>query len=188
MAGRPVTLKRTYELSADGQTLAIHSAMNAPGHEQQTTLVLLKQPDAAGEPLRKPEETAEAHFKNVKTDIKTLPVSQFIDNMRYFSWALNKDCEFCHVKDHFDSDEKKEKQTARKMIEMTNSIDQNNFEGHPDVRCFTCHEGHNRPPSRPLFPDEVARAEAAAANQGQGARPGQNPPPPGPTPPGKPPQ
>lgn len=165
MAGRPVTIKRTYELSADGQMLTIHSTLSAPGHDQQTTLVLLKQSDEAGEPLRKPEETAEARFKNVKTAMKVLPASQFLDNMRYFSWSLNKDCEFCHVKDHFDSDDKKEKKTARKMIEMTDSIDQNNFDGHPDVRCFTCHEGHNRPPSRPLFPDEIARAEAAAGSQ-----------------------
>ncbi len=172
MSGRPTTLKRSYEVSADGQTLTIHSLMSAHGREQQSTLVLLKQPDAAGEPLRTPEETAEAHFKNVKTEMKTLPASQFIDNMRYFAWSLNKDCEFCHVKDHFDSDDKKEKQTARKMIEMTDSIDQNNFDGHPDVRCFTCHEGHNRPLSRPLFPDEVARAEAAAANPRPGFRSG----------------
>ena len=191
MAGQTTTLKRTYELSADGQMLTIHSLTATHGREQQGTLVLLKQPDSAGEPLRKPEETAEARFKNVKTAMKTLPASQFIDNMRYFSWSLNKDCEFCHVKDHFDSDDKKEKQTARKMIDMTNSIDQNNFDGHPDVRCFTCHEGHNRPLSRPLFPDEVARAEAAAANQGRGSGQGtgQGPnPPPGQTPPVKPPQ
>lgn len=173
MAGQPLTIKRSYEVSADGQRLTIHSTMSARGREEQTTLVLLKQPDAAGEPLRKPEETAEARFKNVKTAMKTLPASQFLDNMRYFGWALNKDCEFCHVKDHFDSDDKKEKQTARKMIEMTDSIDQNNFDGHPDVRCFTCHEGHNRPPSRPLFPDEIARAAAAAGNSAPAAKPPQ---------------
>ncbi len=177
MAGRPVTLTKTYALSSDGQTLTVDSLMSANGREQHIALVLLKQPDAAGEPLRKPEETAEAHFKNVKTPLKTLPASQFLDNMRYFGWALNKDCEFCHVKDHFDSDDKKEKKTARKMIEMTESIDKDNFEGHPDVRCFTCHEGHNRPLSRPLFPDEAARAQANPGGPGQGPGPGPNRPP-----------
>ncbi len=175
VAGRPTTIKKTYELSSDGQTLTIDSLTSSHGREQHSTLVLLKQPDAAAEPLRKPEETAEAHFKNVKTPLKTLPASQFLDNMRYFAWALNKDCEFCHVKDHFDSDDKKEKKTARKMIEMTESIDKDNFEGHPDVRCFTCHEGHNRPLSRPLFPDEAARAQANPDGQAPGPTPNRPP-------------
>ncbi len=166
VAGRPMVMKRTYELSSDGQTLTINSVTTAGPHEQQSTIMLMKQPDAAGEPLRKPEETAEQHFKNVKTDaLKTLPASQFIDQMRYMAWSVGKDCEFCHVKDHFDSDDKKEKKTARQMLDMTASIDQNNFKSRPEVRCFTCHEGHNRPLSHPLFPDEAA---AMQASRGQG--------------------
>ena len=161
VAGRPVTINRTYELSADAQTLTIDSLTTGNGHRQQSTIVLLKQPDAAGEPLRKPEETAEQHFKNVKTDMKALPASQFIDQMRYFAWSLGKDCEFCHVKDHFDSDDKKEKKAARDMVVMVGSIDRDNFKGRPEVRCFTCHEGHNHPLSRPLFPDEIAKMESA---------------------------
>jgi hypothetical protein len=107
-AGRPDTMKRTYDLSSDGQTLTITTDISANGHQQHSTVVLLKQPDSAGEPLRKPEEVAETRFKNVKTQFKTLPASQFIDQMRYISWALGKNCEFCHVRDHFDSDDKKE--------------------------------------------------------------------------------
>lgn len=193
VAGRPVTIKRTYELSPDGQYLTITSIMSANGRERQNMIVLLKQPDAAGDPLRQPEQTAGEHFKNVKTDsLKGLPASQFIDNMRYFTWSLGKDCEFCHVKDHFDSDDKKEKQTARKMVDMTASIDQNNFEGHPDVRCFTCHEGHNRPLSHPLFPDEAAAMQSAQQGQGpdhpmQGAGSGPQGAKPADVPPGKPP-
>ena len=38
--------------------------------------MLLKQPDAAGEAFRKPEATAEEHFKNVKTPLKALPTSE----------------------------------------------------------------------------------------------------------------
>ncbi len=160
VAGHPTLIKRTYELSADGEMLTVHSLATSNGHAQESTLVLRKQPDSAGEPLRKPEETAEQRFKDVKTALKTLPASEFIDNMRYFAWSLNKDCEFCHVKDKFDSDDKKEKKTARKMIEMTNAIDENHFKGHPEVRCFTCHEGHSHPLSRPLFADENARDES----------------------------
>ena len=156
VAGRPETMKRVYQLSPDGTTLKIDSVVTGGEHEQRSTLVLTKQRDSAGEPLRKAEETAEQHFKNVKTDaLKTLPESQFIDQMRYIAWSLGKDCEFCHVREHFDADDKKEKKTAREMIDMAQSIDRDNFKGRPEVRCFTCHGGHSHPLSRPLFPDEV---------------------------------
>jgi hypothetical protein len=162
-AGHPdQTLKRTYELSADGQTLTLHSVAMNGGKEQQSTVVMTKQPDTAGEPLRQPEELADKHFKNLKTSLKDLPASQFIDTMHYFSYSLGKQCTFCHVERKFDVDDKKEKVTARKMIDMVASIDEHHFEGHPAVRCFTCHEGHAHPLTHQQFPDEAA-AEAAAS-------------------------
>jgi hypothetical protein len=162
-AGHPdQTLKRTYELSADGQTLTLHSVAMNGGKEQQSMVVMTKQPDTAGEPLRQPEELADKHFKNLKTSLKDLPGSQFIDTMHYFSYSLGKQCTFCHVERKFDVDDKKEKVTARKMIDMVASIDEHHFEGHPAVRCFTCHEGHAHPLTHQQFPDEAA-AEAAAS-------------------------
>ncbi|HMJ60281.1 MAG TPA: photosynthetic reaction center cytochrome c subunit family protein [Bryobacteraceae bacterium] len=161
-AGRPNTLKRTYALSPDGQTLTLHSLTSNNGKEAESTIVLLKQPDAAAAPLRAPEESAEKRFKNVKTPLKNLPASEFVETMRYFAWSLGKNCEFCHVQHKMDLDDKKEKKTARKMIEMTASIDAEHFKNHPAVRCFTCHEGHEHPLTHPLFPDEAAAAAAAA--------------------------
>ena len=159
-AGQPQVMKRTYELSPDKQTLTVTTTATVMGKQMQSIVCLTKQPDSAGEPLRKPEELAEAHFKNVKTQLKALPVSDFINQMRYFAWSLGKDCEFCHVQNHFDSDDKKEKKTAREMIDMTAHIDADNFKGRPEVKCFTCHEGHNHPLSYPLFADQVAAAQA----------------------------
>lgn len=182
VAGHPDTFKRTYKLSADGKALTVDIESSHDGRQMQSHLELIKQPDAAGEPLRKPEEHAGAHFKNVKTAaLKDMPVSEFIDSMRYFAWSLNRNCEFCHVAHKFDSDDKEEKRTARKMIDMAAAIDQNHFEGHPEVRCFTCHEGHAHPLSHPQFPEEAAaeraRIEAAAAKRNAAG------PPPGGTPP-----
>jgi hypothetical protein len=113
----------------------------------------------------------------VKTEFKNLPASEFIDNMHYISWSLGRNCEFCHVRNHFDSDDKKEKKTARDMIKMTASINADNFKEHPEVACFTCHEGHEKPFARPLFPDEAAalqkemeeRQKAAPAGPGGAA-------------------
>jgi hypothetical protein len=160
MAGEPSTFKRTYELSSDGRTLTINMVSTDNGKERQSRYVLSKQPESAAELFRKPEETAEQHFKNVKTGLKTLPQSQFIDQMRYIAWSLDKNCEFCHVRTDFSLDDKKEKKTARKMIDMAIAIDRDNFEGHPAVRCFTCHQKHAHPLSYPLFPDQIAEQKA----------------------------
>lgn len=164
VAGRPDTFTRTYKLSPDGKTLTVDISSNHDGKKMESTLDLMKQSDAAGAPLRQPEELAGAHFKNVKTaSLKALPESQFINQMHYFAWSLNRDCEFCHVAHKFDSDDKKEKRTARKMIDMAAAIDQNHFDGHPAVRCFTCHEGHAHPLAHPQFPEEAAAEKAAIA-------------------------
>ncbi len=154
ISGRPDVFERKYELSSDNQTLTITFSASMHGHQMQSTYALLKQPDSAAADLLKPEPAAADHFKNVKTPLKTLPASEFIDQMRYFAWALNKDCEFCHVKGKFDSDDKKEKRTARKMIEMVAAIDKDNFDNKAEVRCYTCHSFHSHPQNRPLFEGE----------------------------------
>lgn len=153
--GRPSTTKETDQLSGDGQTLTVNSTTSSDGHEDHMLLVLMKQPYAAGEPLRKPEQTAAERFKNVKTPLKNLPASEFIDTMHYFSFALGQKCEFCHVAHHFDSDDKKPKRAARAMIAMVNTSNTETFKGKQEVRCYTCHAGYKKPLSRPLFPGET---------------------------------
>lgn len=181
VAGRSSGFTRTYKVSPDGKTLNVSIVSTNEGKTMESTLLLVKQADADGEELRKPEETAEAHFKNVKTaSLKKLPESEFINQMHYFAWSLNRNCEFCHVAHKFDSDDKDEKKTARKMIDMVAAIDENHFDGHPDVRCFTCHEGHARPLAHPQYPDEAAEEKAgiekAAAERRQAAPPQGAPP------------
>ncbi len=159
----PSTAKLHYELSSDKQMLTISSVVTSPGKSQDTIVILSKQPDSAGAVFDKPEELASEHFKNVKTELKSLPESQFIDTMRYFAMSLGKDCEFCHVQRKFDSDDKEEKRTARVMIAMTHGINANTFEGKTEVRCFTCHEGHEKPQARPTFmgetPEDITKEE-----------------------------
>jgi Photosynthetic reaction centre cytochrome C subunit len=148
-AVRPSIVTEKLELSSDGQTLT--DVVNL-GSGQPNTIVLVKQPDSAGEPLRQPEQLASEMFKDLTTPLKDLPRSQFINTMRYFTFALGKDCQFCHVEGHFDSDEKKEKVMAKKMIAMNVSINEGTFGGKQEVRCFTCHQGHEEPP-RPTYPE-----------------------------------
>jgi hypothetical protein len=162
VAGRPNGFTRTYTLAPDGKTLVVDVVSVREDEQGASRLVLIRQADSEGESLRKPEETAATRFKNVKTaSMKDLPASEFINQMHYIAWSLNRNCEFCHVPHKFDSDDKKEKRTARKMIDMVAAIDQNNFEGHPAVRCFTCHQGHAHPLSRPQTPREMITEEEA---------------------------
>lgn len=152
--GRAQVVTRHYELSPDSKNLTITGDVSGIPHPQHSVIVLTKAAESDLAWLTKPEALASEQFKNVKTQLKTLPASEFIDQMHYFAWALDKDCEFCHVHGHFDSDDKKEKRTARDMIALVSNVNSKYFEDKPEVKCFTCHEFHGHPLSRPLFPGE----------------------------------
>jgi hypothetical protein len=149
---RPAKIKETWTLSPDGKTLTLSAVNTINNQSMNTAMVLDKQPDAEGDPLRKPEQTAGERFKNVKV-MKDLPASLFLDAMSSFNMSMGKNCEFCHVQGKMDLDEKKEKNTARKMIEMTHNINAQNFNGKNEVRCYTCHKGLTHPAGRPEFPE-----------------------------------
>jgi hypothetical protein len=137
-----------YSLSADGNTLTIERTTTREGKDTTQTIVLTRQANEAGEPLRQPEATASLQFKNVKL-LGEMPASRFLDTMTVFSVALGEHCEFCHVERDFASDDKKEKGTARHMIEMTHTANEQTFEGRSEVQCYTCHRGDKKPQSAP---------------------------------------
>ncbi len=149
-AGYPSTMTMRYSLTGDGAALTVDTTVNANGKETRQTQLFDKQPDAAGEPLRQPEATAGATYKNVLI-LKDVPHSDFINAMRTFSMSLGSDCLFCHVEGKFEADDKPAKAMARKMITMTHAINDQNFGGHQEVRCFTCHQGNPEPHARPAF-------------------------------------
>jgi hypothetical protein len=149
-AAKPGSLTETFTLSPDGNTLTIQSSNTSGDHTTEQTLVLQKQPDSAGDALRKPEQTAGARFKNVQL-LKNLPASQFIDTMRYFTMALGGECDLCHTQGDFAADTKPNKLMARKMIEMNEHVNEMTFGGKMVVRCYTCHQGHAEPQNHPAF-------------------------------------
>ncbi len=100
-----------------------------------------------------PEKTAGESFKNVQV-LKDLPASQFIPNMFFITEALGVGCEHCHVTSDsgpwpLEKDDKKEKQTARDMLKMLRSINDQFFAGQLEVTCATCHQGHPEPDNLP---------------------------------------
>ncbi len=112
------------------------------------------------------QKTAAEAFKNIQV-LKTVPAEDLQPTMRYISAALGVECSFCHVRENGqlvpEKDDKKEKQTARDMIKMVITINQENFEGRQEVSCNSCHDGHNRPNTIPPAITEAAMKERIAA-------------------------
>jgi photosynthetic reaction center cytochrome c subunit len=106
---------------------------------------------------------AEERFKNIKV-LKGIPADQVIPAMEFITASLGVECEFCHVRQErglaFDKDDKKPKQIARKMIEMMNAINTNNFEGKREVTCYSCHHGAAHPVGIPLVAVEGEKPPA----------------------------
>src|SRR5580698_4920812 len=110
---------------------------------------------------------AEEQFKNIKV-LKGVPADQVFPAMQFISISLGVECEFCHVqgaggKMEFDKDDKKNKQTARKMMEMMFAINKDSFDGHREVTCYSCHRGSPEPVGTPLVMTEDVPAKAAPA-------------------------
>lgn len=94
-------------------------------------------------------------FKNLKVLSKKISAEELNDVMNNFKDALGVECNFCHApaKDSsshvpdYASDEKPEKEIARKMMRMTSKINRKyfnaakneKFKNAPAVTCITCH-------------------------------------------------
>src|SRR5258708_2975291 len=103
-------------------------------------------------PKKKPPvpKTAAQQFKNIQV-LKDIPADQLIPTMQFIAGALGVDCEFCHVEHDRDKDDKKEKQTARKMIEMELAINKSHFKNEIEVTCYTCHRRSPHPVVVPIL-------------------------------------
>jgi len=128
----------------------------AGGHAQSPSA-----PAQAPAAAAKPKLTQE-QFKNIQV-LKDLPADQLIPAMQFISASLGVECEYCHVQGAFDKDDKKTKKTAREMITMMMAINKENFDGHREVTCFTCHRGANDPVGTPIISDAAPKPEAENA-------------------------
>ena len=83
--------------------------------------------------------------------------------MQFIANSLGVECDFCHVEGAFDKDDKDEKKTARKMMTMMITINQENFEGKKEVSCNTCHRGTPAPAG---YSDDHRRSPRSACQYG----------------------
>jgi hypothetical protein len=95
------------------------------------------------------EKGAQPRFKNLQV-LKDVPPDQLIPAMQFITASLGVECEFCHVRDAFDKDDKQPKQTARRMMHMMFDLNANQFHGERAVTCYTCHRGSTKPVSIPM--------------------------------------
>jgi photosynthetic reaction center cytochrome c subunit len=117
---------------------------------------------AAGQSRAEPAKTAEEVFKNIQA-LKGTPADQLIPAMQFIAASLGVECEFCHVAGRFDSDDKRPKQIARKMIAMTLAINKDDFNGRTEVSCYSCHRGANDPVGTPPVATGDSRPEHAGS-------------------------
>jgi photosynthetic reaction center cytochrome c subunit len=132
-------------------------------------------PHATPNPLPDGSKKAEEQYKNILV-LKGIPADQLIPGMQFITASLGVECQFCHVEGAFEKDDKKAKQTARKMMELMFAINKENFEGHREVTCYSCHRGSADPVGTPpVMTDEPKPAMGAAKpaeKNGEGAKEG----------------
>lgn len=115
-------------------------------------------------------KTAEQQFKNIQT-LKGIPADQLIPTMQFITASLGVECEFCHVQGAFEKDDKKTKQTARKMMEMMFEINADNFDRRREVTCYSCHRGSKDPVAIPVVMTEELQTARGGPNMGGPGKP-----------------
>jgi hypothetical protein len=99
---------------------------------------------------RAQQQTAEQRYKNIQI-FKGLPATQLEPTMAFISGSLGVRCNYCHVPNQFDKDDKPTKLAARRMIQMVFDINKKSFTGQDGaVSCYTCHRGKPIPVSVPV--------------------------------------
>ena len=157
-------------------------------HERAVSLSSLGLPEPAqtpAPPTASQEKTVEQTRKNIQV-LKGLPESELFPLMNFVASSLGVTCGFCHVQQGkdpktgftnwiWDSDDKPEKQTARRMMQMVLSVNATNkidFRSNR-VTCYTCHRGQTEPIGIPPLPLAVSGHEPgpnATASPGEPQR------------------
>jgi photosynthetic reaction center cytochrome c subunit len=138
-----------WALSDDKQTLTFTERHHFGAEPQPTedTFVFNRQPDASWEPPQ-PPQSAEQVYKNIQV-MKGVPAPRLMGVMTLFTKSLGVECNYCHVPNEFEKDDKPAKNTARKMLNMVHQINDANFPDHRVVSCGMCHRGSPKPEAFP---------------------------------------
>jgi len=144
----------------------VRDSVNSVRRDSATAMVLRSIAGRENQP-------AESVFKNIKI-LKEVPAGRLVNIMNMgFGRSLGVSCGFCHVPGKWDLDDKEEKNTARLMFAMVQTINRdymskvpNDRGAPPVVNCFTCHRG-NAKPIGPEGPPPGNRPPGAPPNSGE---------------------
>ena len=89
-------------------------------------------------------------YQNIQV-LKEIPADQLVPAMQFITYALGVECSYCHVEGALEKDDKKPKQTARKMMQMMAAINRDNFDSKQAVTCNSCHRGAPHPVATPII-------------------------------------
>ena|SRR5258706_15353431 len=104
------------------------------------------------------QEAAIVDTPGVKV-LRGLTVPQFEAEMQLMTQGLGVSCGFCHARGNFAAESNPRKATARRMLEMAQTINREFFPEYKPldgesrlgkVTCFTCHQGTERPKAPPV--------------------------------------
>jgi photosynthetic reaction center cytochrome c subunit len=110
-------------------------------------------------------KTADQVYKNIQV-LKKVPSDQLVPAMQFITASLGVQCDFCHLENAFEKDDKETKQTARKMMRMMFAINKDSFDGQQEVTCFACHRGARKPVAIPTIKEEGGHIAAEESNLG----------------------
>ncbi len=89
-------------------------------------------------------------YQNIQV-LKEIPADQLVPAMQFITYSLGVECSYCHVEGALEKDDKKPKQTARKMMQMMAAINRDNFDSKQAVTCNSCHRGAPHPVATPII-------------------------------------
>ncbi|HUK31832.1 MAG TPA: c-type cytochrome [Candidatus Acidoferrum sp.] len=122
---------------------------------------------------------APEQFKNIQV-LKDLDADKLQPAMQFIAASLGVECNFCHVQENgpdgrprtvYEKDDKREKGTARKMMQMTMDLNKNSFNGNRQITCDTCHRGSSSPVSVPAVLEAEGERPQPPANAAPPAAP-----------------
>jgi hypothetical protein len=124
-------------------------------------------PGAAAQPAPSGPRASEK-YKNIQV-LKDEPAEQIESTMHFIEAATGHRCVDCHVQEangqfSFDKDDKRPKETAREMIKIVKTVNDEFFMGRVQVSCATCHKG-GRPVSTAPLAELLTPEQLAAMNQ-----------------------
>jgi len=99
-------------------------------------------------------------YQNIQV-LKEIPADQLVPAMQFITYSLGVECSYCHVEGALEKDDKKPKQTARKMMQMMAAINRDNFDSKQVVTCNSCHRGAPHPVALPMIAEGTPAVESA---------------------------